>query len=420
MLSTNVCIIGAGPGGAAAALQLAQLGIESVVVDKAVFPRDKVCGDGLSHKVLPVLDAIDKDMAQRLRAYAEKVDIWGMAFASPGSTRMEVAYKPNSDREVNEPAAFVCKRIHFDNFLIDELKRRSGMIRLYEGIAIEKYALEDDGYVVSDAAGHFAVKARLLIVANGAYSSFTKNVANIRMAPAHCSAAVRAYYKNVKGCHVNGFLEWYFLKPLLPGYFWIFPLPNGEANVGISMSSETVRKKKVNMKKLLINILQHDPIFQERFRDAEIISAIEGYCLPLSSKKRKLSGPRYMLVGDAAYMVDPFTGEGIGNALHTGRLAAQHAAATLKKNDFSAAAMAAYDENVYRVLGSELQLSRRLQKLAKYPVLLNLLIGMGRRNKQLRELISRMFNDLTLRRKLALPSFYIKLILAYCAKVRRT
>jgi geranylgeranyl reductase family protein len=410
MIQTKVCIIGAGPGGATAALQLAQLGIECVVVDKAVFPRDKVCGDGLSGKVLTALEAIDKEVADRLRQYAEKLGSWGVTFVSPGRVAMEVAYKPNYNRQVDEPAGFVCKRIHFDNFLVDELKRRRE-IQLFEGIAIDKYKLQDDGYLVTDASGKFSVKAQLLIVANGAHSAFTKEVANIRMEPAYYAAGVRAYYKNVKGTHADNFIELHFLKPLLPGYLWIFPLPNGEANVGMDMISEAVRSKKVNLKKLLTETLENDPVFKERFRDAEMTSNIEGYGLPLGSKKRKLSGERYMLVGDAAYLVDPFTGEGIGNALYAGRLAAQQAAAALQANDLSAAGLAAYDESVYRVLGPELQLSHRLQKLVRYPWLFNLLMKMGTRNKQLKELISCMFYEVDLRKKLARPSFYVKLLL---------
>jgi geranylgeranyl reductase family protein len=409
MIETKVCIIGAGPGGATAALQLAQLGVACVVIDKAVFPRDKVCGDGLSGKVITALEQIDPAIAQRLRAFMPKQDSWGVTFVSPGRTKMEVAYKPHYNLQTDEPAGFVCKRLHFDNFLVEEVKRRPG-IQLFEGITIEKYELQDDGYLVTDTTGSFSVKAPLLIIANGAHSSFTKEVANIRMEPAHYAAGVRAYYKNVKGTHADSFIELHFLKPLLPGYLWIFPLPNGEANVGMDMISEAVRGKKINLKKLLTDTLAQDPVFKERFSNAEIVSPIEGYGLPLGSKKRKLSGNRYMLVGDAAYLVDPFTGEGIGNALYAGRIAAQEAAAALAANDFSASRLAAYDKRVYKVLGPELQLSHRLQKLVKYPRLFNLLMKAGTRNKQLKELISCMFYEVDLRKKLAKPSFYIRLL----------
>ena len=410
MITTSVCIIGAGPGGATTALQLDRLGIPCVVVDKAVFPRDKVCGDGLSGKVITGLEKIDKGIAERLRAFAEKENSWGVTFVSPGRQGMDVPYKPNYNKQADAPLGFVCKRIHFDNFMVEELKR-SPNVQLFEGVTIDKYSLDEDGYTVRNNAGDFVVKAKLLIIANGAHSSFTKEVAGIRMEPKYYAAGIRAYYKGVKGTHADSFIELHFLKNLLPGYLWIFPLPNGEANVGMDMLSDAVRDRKVNLKQLLTETLQQDPVFAERFRDAEMTSSLDGYGLPLGSKKRRLSGNRYMLVGDAAYIIDPFTGEGIGNAIYSGAIAAKQAAACLEADNFSEEAMMAYDESVYRVLGPELKLSYKLQQLVKYPRLFNWLMKMGMRNKQLRDVISSMFYEVDLRKKLTRPSFYVKLLL---------
>lgn len=410
MITTSVCIIGAGPGGATAALQLDRLGISCVVVDKAVFPRDKVCGDGLSGKVITGLEKIDKAIAERLRQFIKKENSWGVTFVSPGRQSLDVPYKPDYNKSEDAPIGFVCKRIYFDNFMVDELKR-SPNVRLFEGVSIDKYTLEEDGYLISDAKGTFTVKADLLIVANGAHSSFTRDVAGIRMEPKYYAAGIRAYYKGVKGMHADSFIELHFLKNLLPGYLWIFPLPNGEANVGMDMLSDAVRDRKVNLKTLMTDTLKQDPIFAERFRDAEMTSSLDGYGLPLGSRKRRLSGHRYMLVGDAAFLIDPFTGEGIGNAVYSGAIAAQQAIACLKAGNFSDEVMLAYDERVYRVLGPELKLSHRLQQLVRYPRLFNWLMKMGMKNKQLKDVISCMFYEVDLRKKLTKPSFYFKLLL---------
>ncbi|WPQ64306.1 geranylgeranyl reductase family protein [Chitinophaga sancti] len=414
MLETKVCIIGAGPGGAAAALQLAQLGVECVVVDKAVFPRDKVCGDGLSGKVITALNRIDPAIATRLKEAEFKVNSWGVTFVSPGRHSLDVGYRPdyNSQNEGHKetPIGYVCKRMDFDNFLVDEIKRRKE-ISLYENVNVDKYELLEDGYLVSGNKGGFQVKAKLLIIANGAHSSFTKEVAGITMEPNHYVAGIRAYYKNVSGNNPDNFIELHFLKSLLPGYFWVFPLPNGEANVGVGILSEAVRKKKINLKKEMLDIIANDPVFKERFKNAELISNIEGYGLPLGSKVRVLHGERYMLVGDAAYLIDPFTGEGIGNALYSGRLAAIQANEALQANNFSAAQLAKYDSEVYRVMGPELKLSHRLQKLIRFPWLFNTLMKVSSRNKQLQELLSCMFYEVDLRKRLTKPSFYFKLLL---------
>jgi geranylgeranyl reductase family protein len=408
-METKVCIIGAGPGGATAALQLAQLGIECIVVDKAVFPRDKVCGDGLSGKVLTLLERIDKGIGERLQQAMFKLDSWGVTFVAPNRIGMDIPYRLNYQQDKSNPRGFVCKRIDFDNFLVEELKRRSE-IRLFEGVSIDKYELKADGYYLSSKDGSFQVKADVVIVANGAHSGFTKDVAGIKMEPEHYVAGIRAYYKGVTGLHQDSFIELHFLKNMLPGYLWIFPLPNGEANVGVGMLSNSARNKKVNLKQLMLATLATDPTMKDRFANAELVGPIDGYGLPLGSKKRKLHGERYMLVGDAGYLIDPFTGEGIGNALYSGRIAAQQAAAAIAANDYSDQFFNAYDENVYRILGPEFQVSTKLQKLIKYPWLFNMLMKMGSRNKQLKDLMSCMFHEVDLRKKLGKPMFYVKLL----------
>ncbi|HWV68003.1 geranylgeranyl reductase family protein [Chitinophaga sp.] len=408
-METKVCIIGAGPGGATAALQLAQLGVECIVVDKAVFPRDKVCGDGLSGKVLTLLERIDKGIGLRLQQAMFKADSWGVTFVAPNRIGMDIPYRMGYQEDMSNPRGFVCKRIDFDNFLVDEIKRRPE-IRLFEGVSIDKYDLQPDGYHLSSKDGSFKIKADVVIVANGAHSGFTRDVAGIKMEPKHYVAGIRAYYKGITGLHKDNFIELHFLKNMLPGYIWIFPLPNGEANVGVGMLSNSARNKKVNLKQLMLDTLATDPVMKERFKNAELTGTIDGYGLPLGTKKRKLHGERYMLVGDAGFLIDPFTGEGIGNALYSGRIAAQQAAAAIEANDYSDTFFNAYDENVYRILGPELQVSTKLQKLVKYPWLFNMLMKMGSRNKQLKDLMSCMFHEVDLRKKLGKPMFYVKLL----------
>jgi geranylgeranyl reductase family protein len=413
MLISKVGIIGAGPAGAAAALQLNQLGIDCVVVDKAVFPRDKICGDGLSGKVITCLNRIDPEIALRLQKAPFKLDSWGVSFVSPNRQELAIGYRPDYNAEDSShkksPIGYVCKRLDFDNFLVEEMKRCTH-IKLMEGVSVEQYSKETDGYLITGTGG-FQLKCDLLIIANGAHSSFTKDIAKIRMEPKYYAAGLRAYYKNVTGTNADNFIELHFIKKMLPGYFWIFPLPNGDANVGVGMLSDTIRRKKVNLKNELQDIIDNDPIIKERFKDATLIGSVEGYGLPLGGKQRVISGERYLLTGDAAFLIDPFTGEGIGNALYTGRIAANHAAKALEQNDFSAAAFAAYDTEVYRVMGPELRISHRLQKLVKYSWLFNLLVKISIRNKQVKELLSCMFYEVDLRKKLAKPSFYIKLLL---------
>ncbi|HHG83299.1 MAG TPA: geranylgeranyl reductase, partial [Bacteroidetes bacterium] len=218
--------------------------------------------------------------------------------------------------------------------------------------------------------------------------------------------------KGVKGLDKDNFIELHFLKDFLPGYFWIFPLPNGMANVGVGMRSDKVAKRKVNLKLQMAEIIEKYPELRDRFADAEMVGGIKGYGLPLGSKKRKISGDGYLLIGDAASLIDPFTGEGIGNALYSGYFAALQAERDLVNKDFSAAGHLQYDKEVYTRLWSELKLSHRMQRMVNYPWLFNLVVNKAQRNKVLRETISCMFEDLDMRERLRNPMFYFKLLFA--------
>ena len=155
-------------------------------------------------------------------------------------------------------------------------------------------------------------------------------------------------------------------------------------------------------------ISTYEPL-RRRFSEAELSGPVRGYGLPLGSKKRILSGDGYMLLGDAGSLIDPFTGEGIGNAMICGLKAAETVEQC--KMEYSAAALTAYDESVYKRLWPELSLSKKMQELVKYPWLFNLVVNKAARSETLRETISCMFEDIDLRGRLKSPSFYFKVLM---------
>ncbi|MEM6698154.1 MAG: NAD(P)/FAD-dependent oxidoreductase, partial [Bacteroidota bacterium] len=207
------------------------------------------------------------------------------------------------------------------------------------------------------------------------------------------------------------FIELHYVKELYPGYLWIFPLPNNQANVGLGMRKDKLNKYKVNMQKTLVRILKEHPRFKERFGNAELTQKIRGFGLPFGSKKRKISGDHYMLIGDAASLIDPLTGEGIGNAAISGQYAALQAKACLENNDFSAEFLAAYDQKIYKRLWKELKISRNLQTMLDYPWLVQPIVKIVANNKRFTEILSSMFVDIDLRKKLRNPMFYVRLLL---------
>jgi menaquinone-9 beta-reductase len=137
---------------------------------------------------------------------------------------------------------------------------------------------------------------------------------------------------------------------------------------------------------------------------------VKGYGLPLGSKKRTCSGDRFLLLGDAAGLIDPFTGEGIGNAIRSGRIAAAHLIKAFEQNRFDARFNTLYDEEIYSKMWKELKISRSMQHLLHYPKLVNFVFHKALKNQSVRSLLTSMLSDVDIKKELVKPSFYIKLI----------
>ncbi|PPK88402.1 geranylgeranyl reductase family protein [Neolewinella xylanilytica] len=406
MTPTPLVIIGAGPAGAATALTLSYLGIPSVLIDKAIFPRDKICGDAISGKVPTLLNRLDPAIMDRFRQRFRPSDVWGIRFYPPSNKLIELPFKIGYERIPDEAPGYVSKRIDFDAFLIEEVRRRSD-IDLQLNTEIVATTRTQAGYRIQAKDGR-EWEANLLIDGSGAHSKFSRHEAGQEVDKDHHAAAVRQYYRGVTGFHPDNFIELHFLDAYNPGYFWIFPLPNGEANVGLGMRSDIVKKRGLNLRKELPNIVASGA-FRERFAHAEPMGPITGYGLPLGSKERTLSGDHYLLTGDAGHLIDPLTGEGIGNAVYSGFIAAELAEKCLAQQRFDAAFLAAYDVRIERVLRTELRLSYRLQQIMQYKWITNLLTGIVAANPKVIEVLCRMYTDFELRKQLVRPTFWWKL-----------
>lgn len=403
-----IVIIGAGPGGAATALKLSYLGIPSVLIDKATFPRDKICGDALSGKVAVLLDRLDPAIMSRFRQRFKPADVWGMRFSAPSAKHFEIPFSVNYERDPEKAPGYVSKRMDFDNFLVEEVRRRDN-IDLYLETEIGNWEKTNDGYSVTTKDGTKQWHCQLLIDSSGAHSRFSRKEAGLAVDHDHHAAAVRAYYKGVAGCHKDNFIELHFLNDYSPGYFWIFPLPNGEANIGLGMRSDILKDKKINLRKALDEIV-NGPQFRERFANAKQIDPTVGYGLPLGSKDRVLSGDNYLLVGDAGHLIDPLTGEGIGNAIYSGYIAAELAEKCLADQRFDAEFLRAYDVRIARVLRSEMRISYRLQQTLQRKWLTNFLANLIAANPKIIKVLSMVYTDLEMRKQLLKPWFWWKIL----------
>lgn len=415
-LQAPVCILGGGPGGSTVAMQLARHGVQAVLLEKATFPRDKVCGDALSGKVMRTLERLDPALAAEVKRDGQAMPSWGVTFVAPSGRSLRVPF--SRETGVGEAPGVILPRMRFDELLFQHARKAPG-INVLEGTTAKAFERTPQGWRVEAQRGEerIAISSRLIIDASGANSSFARHVAGLPMEPRHHAAGVRAYYRGVQGLDPKGFIELHFLPELLPGYLWIFPLPQGRANVGLGLRSDMVRQRKVDVKTLFHEMLATHPTLKARFSSAEAEGPVQGMGLPLASKRYPLGGDGYLLVGDAGHLIDPFTGEGISHAMISGVHAADVAADMVKRDVVTASEAKQYEARVWRRLGQEVAISTRLQQLSFKPWLFNFVVDRANRNPALADTISSMFTDLDLRARLKKPGFYMDLVLGRRPKV---
>lgn len=343
---TDVLIVGAGPAGSAAARVLAAAGRSVTIIDKAAFPRDKCCGDGLTTLALRELETIDFDPGT--------VASW---------TPVDAAWlRSPSGREVCLPLrgagqfAAVTPRIELDNALVEHAKAAGAT--LHDGHGFDRVVAETDDHIDVAVDGIGVVRARFAIAADGMWSPVRKALG--LSTPGYLGEwhGFRQYATNVTGPAKDRLYVW-FDADLLPGYAWSFPLPDGRVNIGFGLLRDGVRKTQ-DMKTLWPELLQRPHIVAALGAEAVLEDRHTAWPIPARIDKATLAAGRVLFVGDAATATDSLTGEGIGQALLTGRLAAE---AILDGASTAIGTARRYEHHVHRHLLADHKMSVALGKI---------------------------------------------------------
>ena len=376
-ITTDVLVVGAGPAGSSAAAWAARLGFDVVLADAAVFPRDKACGDGLTPRAIAELDRLG------LTPWLEgRVRNWGLRTHGFGQT----LYLPWPAGSFPKYGSAV-PRTELDA-AIRQVALDSGAQPLegHRAVDVLRSGSRVTGVVFKVGQERHEVACRRLIVADGARSQLSKLLGREWHKDTAYGVAARSYITSARSDDpwITSHLE---LRDgdgkILSGYGWVFPLGNGEVNLGVGTLATDRRPADVNLRNLTA-------VYADQVRDewelGDEIRAAKSALLPMGGAVSGVAGPNWMLVGDAAGCVNPLNGEGIDYGLETGRLAAE----MLDAADYETVWPAVLREHY----GSAFSIARRLAGLLTVPHLLPTLGPVGMRSATLMKIAFRVMANL--------------------------
>jgi geranylgeranyl reductase family protein len=332
----DVIVVGAGPGGAATAYHLAQAGLDVLLLEKSAFPREKVCGDGLTPRAVKSLIAMGVDVTTPGWMRNEGLRIVG------GGCRLELKWP---ELATYPDFGLVRTRLDFDEILARTAQKAGA--RLRELTEVTGPVLDDTGRIVGvkarqvpedprerHTADEVTYRARLVVAADGVSGRLPLAMGLAKRDDRPMGVAVRRYYKSrrTNDTYLESHLELWQGDTLLPGYGWIFPVGDGTSNVGLGLLNTSEAFQGTNYRALLRSWLAGMPE-ADGFTEDNAVGPVQGGALPMGFNRQPHYTRGLMLVGDAGGVVNPFNGEGIAYAMESGELAAEVATHALRRGD---------------------------------------------------------------------------------------
>jgi flavin-dependent dehydrogenase len=333
---------------------LRQLGHEVVLVDEARFPRDKVCGEGVSPEAWRLLARMGADAA--VRALRPR-PVRGMKLTAPDGTAFRGEYTG-----AREPG-FAVRRWCLDRALLD--CARAAGVEVHEGVRARDIVRADGtvrGVVVESDGAIERLEARLVVAADGRRSVIARKLGLLREHRTLRKFAVRGYWKGVEGLTDHG--EMHVTRG---GYCGIAPLGDEEANITFVLDQAEMRAAGGGLADFYLRTLERWPRVRERLGRASLTSPPRAIG-PLALEARRVSAPGAVLVGDAAGFYDPFTGEGVTLALRGAEIAAEVAHRALANGETD---LRLYDRLRDDATRDKFRLNRLLQRIVAWPALAN-------------------------------------------------
>ena len=396
VVESDVVVVGAGPAGSATATHLARRGLHVTLLEKSTFPREKVCGDGLTPRATRQLIRLGIDTSEAAGWLHNK----GLRIYGGGDQPFQLEWPDLADFP---PYGLVRPRADFDDLLVRNAEA-SG-VTLYERANVTEPVLDERtgrivGVLTKDGR-HFS--APMVVAADGNSTRLSLALGLNRRDDRPMGVAVRTYYTSPRhdDDYMESWLELWEGKPgqsaLLPGYGWIFGMGDGTCNVGLGILNTSSAFGRTDYKDLLKRWLDNTPE-EWGFRDANRTAPVRGAALPMGFNRQPHYTRGLLLVGDAGGMVNPFNGEGIAYALESGEIAADAMAEAHYRGVGTASAeraLESYPLKLKAELGGYYTLGRAFVKLIGNPHVMQAATRYGLPRKTLMRFTLKLLANLT-------------------------
>ncbi len=355
----DALVIGGGPGGAATAFHLARGGARVLLCEKQSYPREKVCGDGLTPRAVAQLDAMG--LRDEYRSWSRSA---GLKVHGGG----HVVELPWPELTGLPSFGLARPRTDFDELLARTAERAGA--KLWAGTEVVgplvEHGLVRGAVVRREGEDPVDMRAEVVVAADGASSRFAQALGLSRDEQRPIGVAMRQYYRTERDTDpwIDSYLELRRGDDLLPGYGWVFPLADGTVNVGVGLLNTSAHFGNLNYKQLLRDwVPTVGP--EWGFSADDAVAKPRSAPLPMGASRHPPLHRGVLFVGDAAGLVNPFNGEGIDYAMESGQLAAEVGLAVLESGDRSR--LAAYRTAVERGFGSYFAIGRLFVRLIGDP-----------------------------------------------------
>ena len=371
----DVLVVGGGPAGATAALELVRRGRSVTLVEQHPAPREKVCGDGL------IPDAIDclADLGLRDAVSARAHALAGLRLTSPRGLQVDL-----------RGSFLTIERRTLDSLLLRAAAAEGVDVR--EGYTATGFAADARGCSVRARSGdgEASFSARLCLLATGASSkSLQAFGVPHRLHPS--ALAARAYYRLRPDVPDDRLQIWYE-EPVLPGYGWMFPMGGGVFNVGVGMFLDAGGGK-VNLRTLLDRFSTHCRGVREMIDGAEALTPLVGAPLRTALRGTTPHADRLLVTGEAIGATYSFSGEGIGKAMETARLAARLADEALASDRPMSETLARYPQELEEHFRDKFAAYQVAQKWLRHPWVVNLVSKKAVRSERVRAILEDVISE---------------------------